>query len=347
MSIAALAKALQAGNVQPVYLVLGEEEALRRRAFEEFLRVFPEAQPELGNLAVERIDGETVQIAEIVDIARSLPLFLEIGDRPCRLVWITSFERVPLSEAQALENYLDAPVSATCLVLEASKLDRRNRCVKRLLKQAITVSCDPLSGSGRLRRWLQEALRLRGFAIEPEAADMLVEMVGPNLSVLEHELEKAMLYVNEERTIRYQDLESLLSHSREHSVFELTDLLIAAKSDAAIRILGRLIDDGEEPIRLLGMIAWIVRQLIVARDLVEARTPSREALQQLGGRWGARSAILERARGSRRQCLTAALVSCAESDLLLKQLRDGRVGVERAGALRGRLEVLCREVCAA
>ena len=141
-------------------------------------------------------------------------------------------------------------------------------------------------------------------------------------------------------------LAGLTGRSREHTVFELTDALVAADAAAAVTLLNRLIDDGEEPLRLLPMIAWITRQLLIAHDLAAAAVPRKQILSSLGGRWNQRAAILERARRMGRRRLERALAACAEADLQVKRARDARAGADRLRPARGHLEALCRQLAA-
>jgi DNA polymerase-3 subunit delta len=131
----------------------------------------------------------------------------------------------------------------------------------------------------------------------------------------------------------------LLGRSREHSVFELTDALVAGQAEAALRVLNRLLDDGEEPVRILAMVSWIVRQLITACDLARRGCPERELLRQLGGRWEQRRNVLQKASRSDPDALADLLVRCSRSDATVK--------MQRGAGSRGTLERLCRSVCVA
>jgi len=122
---------------------------------------------------------------------------------------------------------------------------------------------------------------------------------------------------------------------------------VARRPRDAQRVLNVLLDDGEEPIRLLAMIAWITRQLVTAYDLSRSGLPQKEAMGQLGGRWNQRRQLLDRARKSRRDGLLDALRACGETDLAIKRLRDARPGADRLRPARGVLESLCRQICAA
>jgi DNA polymerase-3 subunit delta len=278
-------------------------------------------------------------MAEILDAARSLPLFLPATDGPVRVVLVRAFDPGTAADGELLGRYLDAPVEATCLVFEAAKLDSRRAATKLLSSRATNIDCKPPEREADVRRWIESSVNARGFAMDPEAVTYLLEMVGLGLEQLHQELDKVELFAAEGERMAARDLEKLLGRSREHSVFELTDALVAGRSEAALQVLNKLLDDGEEPVRILAMVSWVTRQLITARDLSGRGCPERELLQQLGGRWDQRRLVLQKAEQCDLGALENLLVACSQSDAAVK--------MQRGAGSRGTLERLCRRVCAA
>ena len=231
-------------------------------------------------------------------------------------------------------------------MLEACKLDKRKLAYKTVAAAATVVDCAPPRREADVRRWLEGSAQARGHRIAADAIDYMITMAGTSITVLEQEIEKAMLYVGDGGSIRAEDLEGLLGRSREHSVFELTDSLVRADPAGALRLLNALLDDGEEPSRLLAMIAWITRQLVIAHDIDARGVSRREAMEAIAGRWQQRGDVLDRARRARRGNLVGAIGACAETDLFIKRLRDVRPGADRLRPARGKLEALCRQICA-
>jgi DNA polymerase-3 subunit delta len=332
-----LNRSLERGDIDPVYVVLGEEAFLRRRAIEALVAVV--AAGDDADLALERIDGSVASMAEILDAARSLPLFLPATDGPVRVVLVRAFDPGTAADGELLGRYLDAPVEATCLVFEAAKLDSRRAATKLLSSRATNIDCKPPEREADVRRWIESSVNARGFAMDPEAVTYLLEMVGLGLEQLHQELDKVELFAAEGERMAARDLEKLLGRSREHSVFELTDALVAGRSEAALQVLNKLLDDGEEPVRILAMVSWVTRQLITARDLSGRGCPERELLQQLGGRWDQRRLVLQKAEQCDLGALENLLVACSQSDAAVK--------MQRGAGSRGTLERLCRRVCAA
>ena len=337
ISFRQLARSLRRGGVDPVYLVVGEEVFLRNKAI-EMLRGAVCGEDE-SNLAFHRIDGKFGKMAEFLDTARSLPLFLQATDRPCQLVVIRSFEPGTAAESELLADYLDSPVNTTCLVFETPTLDSRRASGKLLSKRATKINCQRIDSTAEVRRWIENSVNARDFSMTPGAIDYLLEMVGLELQQLSQELDKVKLFAADRESISANDLEKLLGRSRSHSVFELTDALVSRRAVSAVQVLNRLLDDGEEPVRLLAMVSWVVRQLITACDLSSRGCPERELLSQLGGRWNQRRVIAKAAAECDLGQLEELLVRCSESDVAVK--------TQRGPGSRGVLEGLCRRICAA
>ncbi len=337
LSVSQLNRALERGDLGSVYLIVGREAFLRRKAIDAIVAAV--AGEEDRDFALQRIDGSSTPLPAILDAARSLPLFLAVTDRPTRVVLVSPFDPGTKADGDLLGDYLKDPVEATCLVFEAASLDSRRAAAKLLTTHAIKVQCDPPEREADVRRWIENSAASRGIEIAPDAVAYLLEMVGLDLQQLNQELDKVELFAAGSARLEARDLEKLLGRSREHSVFELTDALVAGREDVALRVLNRLLDDGEEPVKLLAMVSWVIRQLITACDLAGRGCPERELLQQLGGRWDQRKRVLQKASHSQAAFLDGLLVSCSRSDATVK--------MQRGAGSRGTLERLCRRVCAA
>ena len=339
LSFSRLQERLKAGEIASVYLLLGDDAFLRRRALEALTETVAGDAAEEPGWAYERIDAEVATFAEIVDAARSISLFLPVSDRPVRLIRVSGFDAKKFDEVELLRDYLQKPVPETCLVFEALSLDGRLNASKLLLEHAVQVDCAAPTESRDVGRWIEGKSNAMGFAMAPDAVAYMIELTGNNLQQLDQELQKLALYLGDQKRVSAKDLEALLERSREHSVFELTDALVACDSQRCVEVLNFLYDDGVSAFEILPMIAWIVRQMVIAGDLAQQGLPERELLRQLRGRWDSRKAVLSRARRSTVEDLQDLLVACAEADIPAK--------VRSGGAERGTLEVLCRRVCAA
>lgn len=146
-----------------IYLLHGENEFLRR----ERLKVLLD-----GMSDVERLDGEAVTKADLLDIFRGQTLF---SDR--RTVIISG-----LSEGEAWQDLPEAAVeSDNAVILLEQKVDKRTKTYKWLQKNAKVEAFEPWGerDSGRAIGWcVQRAKDEHGFTLSNDLAAMLVGRLG-------------------------------------------------------------------------------------------------------------------------------------------------------------------------
>jgi DNA polymerase-3 subunit delta len=89
-----------------------------------------------------------------------------------------------------------------------------------------------------------------------------VEVVGDNLLDLHQELKKLVLFAGDDTTLTPQQVSQLASHSRTYNIFALVETLGEAAMNRRLTALDHLLDLGEPPARILGMLARQLRLLL-------------------------------------------------------------------------------------
>jgi DNA polymerase III subunit delta len=257
---------LARGDLSPVYLLLGPEAFLVRRALASLKE---KAMPQ-DALAFNFIEcsAKDSTPARIVHEANTFPL---MSSR--RVVIVTDLEKLAEGGQETLAAYLVSPQKKTVLVLVAEDIDRRTSFYKRILEHASIVECRKLEGVA-LRRRAEQTFSQQGCRISSSALDLLVDLAGGDLSSMMGEIEKLILYAGTEKTIRDATVELLVEGSRQHGIFELTTAMGQKDRKAALRLLGNLLESGEAPLYILAMMAWHFRRIIIAQEmLAEGRAP--------------------------------------------------------------------------
>jgi hypothetical protein len=90
--------------------------------------------------------------------------------------------------------------------------------------------------------------------------------VGDNLAELNQELEKLALFAGPENTLTPALVTQLASHSRTYNIFALVEALGEPGFHQRLASLGQLLDLGEHPAKILGMLARQVRILIRVKE---------------------------------------------------------------------------------
>ena len=128
------------------------------------------------------------------------------------------------------------------------------------------------------RRYLQDRLGREGKQIVKEAEALLLERVGPDLGLLEMEIQKLVTY-SEEKRISLSAVEALVAANREEPIYELTAALGRKNAPEGLRILRRLWEQGYHPLPILAGLINAFRRLLLALERLAPLGP--QAAQRL------------------------------------------------------------------
>ena len=262
MSHPLLERHLERQAVKPLYLFFGDEEFLMQRAL---LRLEASLTDQAGEPPSKVVrDAQEVELAEFLAESRAATLW-----GPGQLLILRRVDTYPAPVLKAITGYLDHPAPRAWIVLLAENLKARevekHAVWGRLAKEEAALGFHRLR-EGELYQWLTREARQLGKNLTLAAAQRLVEMVGNNLAELSQELEKLALFAGTENTLTPALVTQLASHSRTYNIFALVDALGTPGFHQRLTSLGQLMDLGEPPARILGMLARQVRLLIRVKE---------------------------------------------------------------------------------
>jgi DNA polymerase-3 subunit delta len=227
--------------------------------------------------------------------------------------------------------YLENPAPFTVLVLEATGLDQRMKLGKLLAEKTLVVACGLGENQGERQASAIAFARVigndEGVEFEKGAAEDLAEFVAADLMRLKTEIVKLATHAGEKKFISRNDVSSLVISEKTTTVWELADLLAARKSAKALEFLDRLLRDGEEPLPMVGAMAWMYRKLIEASE-VKGATNGYQAARALGMRPEQAELALQASRKIPKAQLLAGLSALQKADDRLKGGKDARTVME-------------------
>ena len=217
------------GVFAPVYLLMGDEpyypelvcQAIVDNCLQDYEKDFNETI----------CYGSDVTASQIVTSARRFPMMAER-----QLVVVKEAQQMKGIEDLAV--YCAEPLDSTVLVLLMHKAsaDKRKSLYKTIQKTGIVVD-SPAIRDYEIGNWISSYYAGRGLSIEPQAAALLGESAGTDLSVIVAETEKLLRNLPEGCTqVRMEDVEKNVGISRQYSVFELTRELSLKNSAKALKI---------------------------------------------------------------------------------------------------------------
>jgi DNA polymerase-3 subunit delta len=185
---------------------------------------------------------------------------------PWRVIVVKDAQLFTSQQVKILISYCEKPSSSTCLILLGGSLGPWRGHLNVLEKNGKAIAFSHPKGSA-LTRHMARIARQLGKEIAPEAADLMREMVGNHLAEVYQELSKLACYVGDRREIQVEDVETVISPIRSHSIFDLTRAIGMKKCPDALGILHYMLEGGEPPLRILTMIVRQFRLLWVAKEM--------------------------------------------------------------------------------
>ena len=291
-----LKRQLAAGDLAPLYFVVGEEAPLRDDAVAAIrAAVLGPDDANIGAFNSDVVYGDETEAAEILTLCGNLPMFATR-----RLVVVKEVGALGVREAERLLPYLEAPVESTCLVLTGGKVDGRVRFFQALRQAAVSVDCAPLDARA-LPAWVQDQAGALGLRLDQAARELLIEASGGALGVLCHEMEKLAAYVAPNTRVTVADVEAVQGADTGGSVHDLIDALQRRDRVGSLRFMGKVLDAGEPPLKVLGFLAACWRNMWRARKFSEEMLRDFELFREIdsrlkGGGGGRRKERLEMER---------------------------------------------------
>lgn len=253
-------KQVAAGDLAPVYLVLGDDDLEKA----ELAGAFEQAVDEgLRAFNVEWLDGAEATLRQVVEAAATLPMMA-----PRRIVIVRRAERclTPKRESRAaaadlaaFEEYLASPYPHACLVLVAAGLDRRRRTTARLLDAATQVMGDELASVADAERWVRRRVSSAGRSIDAAAVRLVAARAGPDLPRLRGEVDRLLLFIGDAPTVGLDDARMVAGPAAAHDDWAVARAIERGQTATALEELALIVESGAAPYMVLGQLAWVVR----------------------------------------------------------------------------------------
>src|SRR5438309_2327124 len=269
-----------------IYAVLGSDEAeVKRVAAELASNLTPAAA---GDFGLETIDGAAdnadqaeARVKSTIEALQTLPFF-----GSTKVVWLKNVnflgddQKARSAAVQSVLEELSELIDSgfgpgITLLMSATDVDKRRSFYKALLKRAEVQVFDRLD-SGR-SGWEEEALEMvqqrakkRKLQFDDDALDLFVLLTGGDTRQIDNELEKIDTFLGKDRAVIAELVRELVPLSRAGVIFELGNALAARDLELSLKLVRRLLDQGESAIGIL-LVAVVptVRNLLLAKDLME------------------------------------------------------------------------------
>lgn len=306
-----------------IVVLAGREAFLQQEAAARLAEVLT---AEHGDVARFSLDGETAELADVLDELRSYALF-----EPHKLVVLDAADKFLKGEERRrpMEAYAEKPAEHATLLMRADTW-RPGRFDKLVARVGVVIKCKPLNDREAVQWCIRRCPDRHGLKIEPAAAELLVERIGADLARLDGELAKLVAFSGGGGPVTRDDVVELVGRSREEQAWALQTAIMSGTPAGALGKLRELLEVSRlDTTLVMWAIGDLLRRVHAAGRLMRQGAGGQELRRdlRLWGPTGER--VLQVARSAEPALIAQLLHEAAETDRRNKSSARNKAQVER------------------
>lgn len=244
------------------YVFYGTEEFLIKKELNKIKERY-----NIDDISISSYDLENSKLEDVVDDASTISLFSNNKMIVCDNAYVftgTTNKKLPEQNIKVLEDYLNNDNSDTILifVVNKDKLDERKKVVKLLKEKKQIKEFNKISNVDEFI--IKE---FEPYKISRKEINLLRNRVGENLNLLYQEINKIKLYKDDVLEIYENDIIDLTTKNIDTDIFNLIENIVMKNKVAAIESYKEMLRLGEEPIKIIVMLANQFRLIYQSRNL--------------------------------------------------------------------------------
>lgn len=175
-----------------------------------------------------------------------------------------------------LTKYIHSPSLDNILIIICSNLDGKKNIVKLLKEKSEVIESDV-----SIIKIIKN--RLNGFKMEDYVINYFIEYCGHDNEKILNELDKLMCYKMNDKSITYDDIDSIVLKSFNDNVFSLIDAIMSRNRKKAINLYQELLKNGEDINKILSLLCDQFRMIYNGKILLkEYNNNYKEVAEVLG-----------------------------------------------------------------
>ena len=259
----------------PIYLLMGEEPFYIDRLADYMEEHIMEAADRDFNQMVIYANDKEADAANVIAAAREYPF-----GTPYRVIIVK--EAKDLKHFDLLKDYAANPSLSTILVICYKYGKPKATQYKPFEKNGVIFASDKIKDN-KLADWIAKQAQENQFVIKPNAASIIAENIGNDLTRIYHEFQKFKIFLPANSEITPEIIEKHIGISKEYNVFELQNALGERNVQKAFKIvLNMCANIKENPIVKIIAVLYPFFYKMLAYQLAPDRSP--QTIEQIYGK---------------------------------------------------------------
>ena len=232
----------------PAYLIIGDEDYLKKLYCDKLIEAVVDANFESFNL--DRFEGKSADLRKIFDTCEMLPM---MSDKRCVVVEDFKLDSLKDSDFELLKSFfINLPDFTVLIFYQKSDFSvTKAKKVTELFKSyGALCKLDKRTGKELTKPLIASASK-HGCILNEDSANYLVSVCGDDFNILTNELAKLCNYVSGGEITR-KHIDELATKTDDAKIYFLTKALLSKNFDKAYETLSSLIRQKTEPEYILG-----------------------------------------------------------------------------------------------
>lgn len=307
-----------------MYLYYGLEQFLIDKEIEILKK-----QNNIEDIDVIKYDLENTKIENVLEDALSISLF---GNKKLIIVenaYIftgTINKKLIEQNIDVLKEYINNGSFNNIIVFTIlkEKIDERKNIVKLIKEKGVVKD---FNISNNINKYVFDMFK--NYKISNNNVNLLINRVGNNLEILNQEIEKIKTYKDSDLNISEDDIKNLTSKNIDTDFFNLIENIVIKNKEKALESYFEIIKYGEEPIKIIVVLANKFRLIYQALNLYKKGYSSKDISTILGSNYYAIKKCLENSRNYDNKTLLNCILKLANLDIDIKSGKiDKNLGLE-------------------
>ncbi|MBN4077342.1 DNA polymerase III subunit delta [Sulfobacillus acidophilus] len=231
-------------------------------------------QKDFADFNYEKVSAKDCSIENIINKANTLPMMAKF-----RLVEVQDADKLVADDVSSIEKYLQDPNKTTFLVFVFENVDFRQKVPKLLDTKACVFKFDPPKEEDMPKLILKMAQEY-GLDLREGVCEILQMAIGCDLLMMKQAFEKLKLAVSN-NLISVQDVSKNIANTKLEDAFLFGKAVALSNRKQALISLVKLQKEKEAPLRVTGLLAWQLRQVLQARVLIDENFSEYEIKRKL------------------------------------------------------------------